>query len=257
MGCIVRRFALAVLLLSGCARPEPVDNGAIDINAAADRAKGDIETYAANTAVIDAAAAATLPAAVATPSVTKAVPLAPAEPGQPGGLLDDRTPIAEGPFAPDSAQAAADVVQRYYAAIESGRYRQAWALWDDGGRDSGMTSDAFVNSFGRYKEYHANIGAPGDMDAGAGQRYVVVPVQVYARLADGRAEYRLGRVILHRVADIDGANAEQKRWHIRSIDLTPVPGGKARKPVAYGTASARTSRLDLKNGGGPDVISAP
>lgn len=245
-----------MLLVSGCAKPDPVDNGAIDINAAADRAKGDIDTYAANTAAINAVAAATLPAAVATPPATEPTPLVPAAPGQPGGLPDDRTPIAEGPFALDSPQAAADVVQLYYAAIESGRYRQAWLLWDHGGKDSGMTSAAFVESFDKYKEYHANIGAPGDVDAGAGQRYVTVPVQVYARLADGRPDYRLGKVTLHRVADIDGATTEQKRWHIRSIDLKPAPAGKGVKPPADGAAMPRPSKRDLRNSGGPEIAPA-
>lgn len=246
-----------MLLLSGCTKSEPVDNGAIDINAAADRAKGDIDTYAANTVAINAATA--LPVAASATPAAEPAPLTPAAPGQPGGLPDDRTPIAEGPFAPDSAQAAADVVQRYYAAIESGRYRQAWALWDHGGKDSGMTSSAFVESFGKYKEYHANIGAPGNMDAGAGQRYVTVPVQVYARLADGRPDYRLGSVTLHRVADIDGATAGQKRWHIRAIDLKPAPGGeaaKAAKPAADGAVLPRPSKRDVRHSGGPEIVPA-
>ena len=84
--------------------------------------------------------------------------------------------------------------------------------------------DAFAAQFARYSEYHANVGAPGDVDAGAGQRYVTVPVQISARLKQGGgAEYRIGSVTLHRTGDIDGATAEQKTWHIRSIDLKPAP----------------------------------
>jgi len=237
------------LLLAACSRPAPVDNAAVDINAAADRAKGDIDTYAANTPAPDEAAdnAVTANAVIAnedaavepTPAGVED-PLTPAAPGQPGGLPDDKTPIAEGPFAADSPQAAADVVQRYYAALESRHYRQAWALWGDDGADSKMSASAFVASFAKYKEYHANIGVPGDVDAGAGQRYVTVPVQIYARLADGKPDYRLGNVVLHRVGDIDGATAEQKQWRIRSIDLKAAPGGK--QAAASRAAKARRER---------------
>lgn len=239
----MRRLAVAMLLLSACAKQEPADNRVIDISAAADRAKDDIATYAANTAEPGPAEAAS-PNGASGPHQADA-PLTPPAPGTPGGLPDDRTPVVEGRFAPDSPQAAAGVVQRYYAAIESGRYRDAWALWDHGGKDSGMTVAAFVASFGKYKEYHADIGAPGDVDAGAGQRYVTVPVQIRARLADGRADYRLGTVTLHRVGDIDGATAEQRQWHIRSIDLKPAPGG---------AATPRPSGRDLRGTGGPGAV---
>lgn len=149
-------------------------------------------------------------------------PLAPPEPGTPGGLANDMTPVSEAPFGPDSAQGAADVVQHYFADIESGRYAQAWALWEDGGNASDMTAKQFAASFARYSEYHANIGAPGDIDAGAGQRYVTVPVVAWGRRATGGARFDLkGSVTLHRTV-VDGASDAQKRWHIRSVDLGPV-----------------------------------
>ena len=146
--------------------------------------------------------------------------LTPPAPGEAGGLPDDRTPVSEGPFTPDGAQGAANVVQTYYALLGEGKYRQAWALWDDGGKASGMSAPAFAASFDKYSEYHANIGAPGRIDAGAGQRHVTVPVQVYARLKQGAAPvYMIGSVTLHRSGDIDGATAAQPSWHIRSADI--------------------------------------
>lgn len=190
-----------VLALAACSQPAPVNNRAADINAAADRAQADVDTYAAN---------------------NMAAPLTPAEPGQPGGLADDGTPVSEAPFAPDSAQGAANVVQTYYALIGEGKYREARTLWGDKGAESGLSADAFAASFAKYSEYHANIGAPGRIDAGAGQRYVTVPVQAYARLKDGTAAYWIGSIVLHR-ADIDGATAEDKTWRIKSIDLKPAP----------------------------------
>ncbi|WP_294329488.1 hypothetical protein [uncultured Sphingomonas sp.] len=171
----------------------------------------------------------TAPAATElAPGNEQVEPLNPPAPGQPGGLPDDRTPVSEAKFTPDSAQGAANVVQTYYALIESGRYGQAWALWSDGGKASGGDAKAFAARFAPYSEYHANIGAPGQIEAGAGQRYVTVPVQVYGRLkATGKPFHQLGEATLHRAGDIDGATPEQRSWHIRAIKFQDDPGKPA------------------------------
>lgn len=171
----------------------------------------------------------TTPAATElAPGNAQLEPLNPPAPGQPGGLPDDRTPVSEAKFTPDSAQGAANVVQTYYALIESDRYDQAWALWSDGGKASGSDAKAFAARFAPYSEYHANIGAPGQIEAGAGQRYVTVPVQVYGRLkASGKPFHQLGEVTLHRTGDIDGATPEQRSWHIRAIKFRDDPGKPA------------------------------
>ncbi|MEO6217959.1 MAG: hypothetical protein ABIO86_18160 [Sphingomonas sp.] len=207
--------ALSLLLIAGCSSgKDAAANQTIDINAAAVQAQGSVDAYAANVTADPSSPAPTQePAALNPPA-----------PGTPGGLPDDRTPVSEAPFTSDSAQGAANVVQTYYALIGEGKYDRARWLWADGGKASGASPDAFAARFARYSEYHANIGAPGDVDAGAGQRYVTVPVQISARLKKGAAaEYQIGSVTLHRTADIDGATAEQKSWHIRSIDLKPAP----------------------------------
>ncbi len=192
---------------------------AIDTNAAVDRAQNDIDNYAANVA-----ADAALPVASSSPPASPALaPLDPPAPGTPGGLADDRTPISEAPFAADSAQGAAQVVQLYYLALGEGDYAKAYKLWGDGGRASGMSAAQFAQSFASYAEYHANVGAPGAIDAGAGQRYVTVPVQPYARLkATGAPAYFIGSVTLHRTG-VDGATAEQRAWRIKSVDIKPAP----------------------------------
>ena len=196
-------LVLSVFALAACSQPAPAGNSAPDLNAAATAAQNDVDRYAA--------------------TEPTAAPLTPAEPGQPGGLPDDRTPLSEAPFAADSAQGAANVVQKYYALIDEKKYRQAWALWGDKGAASGQSPDAFVATFANYSEYHAKVGTAGDVDAGAGQRYVTVPVQAYARRKNGAAAYWIGSVLLHRVAEVDGATAEDKSWRIKSIDLKPAP----------------------------------
>ena len=214
----------AAILVAGCARHDAAADNEIDLNAAAVAAQSEVDAYAAATAAkheADASAASRPAAAPAMP------PVEPIAPGQPGGLPDDRTPVSEAPFAADSAQGAADVVQTYFALIGERQYRRAYALWDDGGRASGTSGEAFVASFGRYAQYAAQVGAPGRIDAGAGQRHVEVPVQVYGRLTDGSPFHASGTATLHRTGDIDGATAAQKTWHISALDLTPrQPAGK-------------------------------
>lgn len=171
-------------------------------------------------------------------------PLTPPAPGTPGGLPDDRTPVSEAPFTPDSAQGAANVVQTYFALIEAGKYRDAWKLWENGGRASKMSADAFAASFDKYAEYHAQIGAPGEIDAGAGQRYVTVPVVVYGRLKDGRRPFNMkGPVTLHRT-EVDGATAGQRAWRIRSTDLDPRPGAAAQPGDEDNRSTARFRCVD-------------
>ncbi|MDQ8756937.1 hypothetical protein RCO27_11935 [Sphingosinicella sp. LHD-64] len=147
--------------------------------------------------------------------------LDPPAPGEPGGLPDDRTPVDEGPFAETSAQGAANVLQSYFALIEQRRYGEARRLWSDDGRASGKSETDFASGFERYREYHANIGGPGEIEGAAGSLYVEVPVQVYGRLRDGAPFNASGTAMLRRVNDVPGSTAEQRRWHISQISVEP------------------------------------
>jgi hypothetical protein len=150
-------------------------------------------------------------------------PVEPPAPGTAGGLPDDRNPVSEAPFAPTSAQGAANLVQTYYALLESGRYRDAWKLWSGAGEASGMSREAFAASFARYAEYHAQIGAPGEIEGAAGSLYVEVPVIVYGRMKSGEAVHMSGPVTLRRVNDVPGSTAEQRKWHITASGVRPRP----------------------------------
>ena len=137
------------------------------------------------------------------------------EPGQPGGLPDDRTPLSEGPIAPGSAADAGQVVQQYAALIGQKRFGEAAALWE--------SPPDLAAQFARYVRIGANIGAPGQVDAGAGQLHVAVPFQLYGRLDDGQVVNGLGTVTLNRVNDVDGSTPEQRKWRIVKIDAEPKP----------------------------------
>jgi len=191
--------ALVLLALAGCGRPDQADRSPA----------GQTTEHAATTRA-------------ASPSAAQ--PLSPPAPGAPGGLPDDRTPIAETPAEPGSAQEAATLVERYYALIESGNYPAARRLWQPGNAGAAESDAAFAAQFALYSEYHANVGAPGRIYAGAGQRHVAVPVQPYARTRqDGMPAYMIGTVTLHRTGDIDGATAEQRQWRITRISIGPAP----------------------------------
>lgn len=153
----------------------------------------------------------------AAPQPAPTNPIPPA-PGEAAGIPEDRTPVSEAPFTGTSAQGAGQVLQTYFALIEAGKYQEAWKLrWKGRGDNAGSARD-FAASFGRYAEYHANIGAPGDVSGAAGSLYVDVPVQIYGRTKDGKSFSSAGTITLRRVNDVPGSTAEERSWRIYSRD---------------------------------------
>ena len=155
------------------------------------------------------------PAGTAGDQAEPVRPAARAEPPgapPPGNASEAARPIvSEAPFAPHSAQGAADVVQTYYALIEAGEYRQAHRLrWD---RDT-LSEAAFEAGFAPYSDYHATIGAPSEIQGAAGSSYVEVPVQLYGHRKDGTPFGTAGTITLRRVNDVAGSTAEQRMWRI-------------------------------------------
>lgn len=125
--------------------------------------------------------------------------------------------MTEAEPGPDDARS---IVASYYDALSARRYDQAYALWDPAAVR--MDSVAFAASFAKYKSYTAEVGVPGRVDAGARQRYVSVPVRISAVAADdGEPITMTGSVTLHRIAQIDGASASQRRWRIRNAAIGP------------------------------------
>ena len=143
--------------------------------------------------------------------------LTPPEPGQPGGLPDDRTPVSEAAIDPKSAQGAGQVVQHYAALVEQGRFAEARELWEDADK-----ADALAARLSGYKEVHAQIGTPGDMEGAAGSVYVTAPLQLYGRTKSGAQFTQIGTATLRRVNDVPGSTEEQRRWHIVAIELNPA-----------------------------------
>lgn len=149
--------------------------------------------------------------------------------------------VNEGRVPEDSPQAAAHVVESYYALLDAGRYDHAYALWKPGA--AGMGREAFAASFAGYRDYHAKIGAPSDVEGAAGSRYVTVPVRVYGTLGAGGPFDMRGSVTLSR-AVVDGATAEQRRWRISGSDIKPRPGEGQPSPTADSRADVRFRCMD-------------
>lgn len=143
------------------------------------------------------------------------------EPGEPGGLPDDRNLVEEGPIDPKSGQGAGQVLQSYAALLEQARWAEARRLWTQGGDGSGLTPQAFEEAFAKYAEIHAEIGAPGPVEGAAGSAYVEIPVRFYGKLKSGRDISSAGTATLRRVNDVPGSTEEQRRWHIYRIDVQP------------------------------------
>lgn len=158
------------------------------------------------------------PAAPTTPAPAASLPpVEPRPPGSPGALPDDRTPISEAPFTPQSAQGAANVVQTYFANLEMGRVDEAAKLRSDG------DARALAVELSQYSEYHALIGAPGRIEGAAGSLYVEVPVQAYGRSTSGAEFHQIGKAVLRRVNDVPGSTPEQRAWRIERIELEDAP----------------------------------
>lgn len=154
-------------------------------------------------------------------------PLTPPAPGTPGGLPASAAPPEEDAIDPKSPQGAAQVVQGYYGLLEERRFDDAQDMWNEQGAIGSEEDDAFARRFRNFSEIHANVGAPGQIEGAAGSLYVVVPVQVYGRLAaNGKPWYRLRQVTLRRANDVPGSSKADRRWHIESIGpyVAPVEG---------------------------------
>ncbi|NUS99790.1 MAG: hypothetical protein HOP96_02295 [Sphingomonas sp.] len=178
----MRRLAFAATLLAACSQQQPPQNEVAN----------------------------TVDSSLPSPPPPPEAPLSPPAPGDPGGLTDDRTPLSEGPIDPKSAQGAGQVLQTYFTLAEQGKFAEANALWSDG---------ATRLDLGKYREIHANVGGPGDMEGAAGSSFVDYPVQLYGRLKNGREFSSRGTMTLRRVNDVPGSTAEQRKWHIYRSDF--------------------------------------
>jgi hypothetical protein len=133
------------------------------------------------------------------------------ETSRPERSIGDRS-SAEQPSAP------ADVVKRYYSAIESGDYATAYSLWEGAGKASGQTLAQFEHGFAQTERTTATISDSVRVEGAAGSQYATVPVMVEAITREGKRQHFAGTYTVRR-AMADGATPEQRTWHIYSAHL--------------------------------------
>jgi hypothetical protein len=134
-------------------------------------------------------------------------------------LFDGKgAPMPECTVAPKSAAAAVAVVQRYYAALNAHDYGTAWQQWGDDGPPNQPLAK-FQAGFAHTSATRVTIGTLPPGEGAAGSIYQTVPVTIDATLDDGTHQRFVGTYAIRRVNDVDGASADQLRWHIGSAHL--------------------------------------
>lgn len=144
------------------------------------------------------------------PSEAAPIPTATATPAP----VPTSTPSKAASEAPLPLDAAAledrkdpDRLLRYYATALSARdWAAAAKAWGEG---SGVTAKTLKESYDRAEAPQLTVGK-GITEGAAGSLYYEVPAML--RFGSGPPEH--GSLVLRRVNDVDGATAEQLRWHI-------------------------------------------
>ncbi|MEO6152505.1 MAG: hypothetical protein ABIT09_06450 [Croceibacterium sp.] len=133
-------------------------------------------------------------------------------------------PIATPLTAVDKGETGArDVLLTWARALELGDYDRAFAQWGtEAEARSGMTRTGHAAYWRKFKTITVAVPT-GTMDGAMGSSYYQVPTTVVGKQRANGKPYRLaGTVTLRRVKDVDGATADQLRWHIEQVDLKPV-----------------------------------
>ncbi len=207
---------LGLALLAGC-KGEPQANES--------RASND-DAWNVTEIPADESAAANAPAGA----------LVPPEPGEPGGLPDDRRPLDESAARdPASVAASGATIELFGLALADGRYDDAYRFWADGGRRSGMNEAQFAENYRKYSEIHVRVGRPEAQGNDAAR----VPVQIYGRLRENGSPFNLyGPITLERNPAGQRGEAGQPPWLITASALTLMgevtvsqTGGDAQIPL--------------------------
>jgi hypothetical protein len=120
----------------------------------------------------------------------------------------------------DSTTAAADVVRRFYAAIDAKNFAAAYALREPGATPR-QTLDQLAAHFAQTARVEVAIGNLRRVEGAAGSRYITVPVVVRAVSTGGENQLFEGTYTRRRSV-VDGASADERRWRIYSEELRQV-----------------------------------
>ncbi len=121
----------------------------------------------------------------------------------------------------DSAPAevtSADVIRRYYKAIDARQYGDAYRLWSQSGKASGKSETDFAAGFAQTQSVNVTVSDSVRTEGAAGSQFATIPVAIDATLRNGTHQHFAGTYTLRR-SMVDGATPEQRAWRIYSADL--------------------------------------
>ncbi|MDB5693351.1 MAG: hypothetical protein JWO81_2414 [Alphaproteobacteria bacterium] len=130
---------------------------------------------------------------------------------QPARTEAHSAPVAQPAEETKAGAAAADMLRRYYALIEAGKYDAAWAMRTAG---QGMDAGRFAAHFKAYARYHSEVGVPSRPVQSEGWVYVEVPVMTTGRFLGGKPFGSAGSVSLRRPAPVIEAPPGERGWRI-------------------------------------------
>ena len=119
------------------------------------------------------------------------------------------------PAPPSTSRDPATVVVAWAKAMSLKDWGSAYRYWGDHGARSGLTQAQFAANWGKLTNPEFELHS-GTTEGAAGSLYYTAPIM----LIDGRRQVN-GEIVLRRVDDVDGASAEQLRWHIESLSIEP------------------------------------
>ena len=119
------------------------------------------------------------------------------------------------PVPPSESCDPAQVVVAWAKTMTLKQWGSAYLYWGDHGARSGLTPAQFAAKWGKLTNPEFELH-PGTTEGGAGSLYYTAPIV----LIDG-PRHVTGEIVLRRVNDVDGASAEQLRWHIESLTIKP------------------------------------
>lgn len=134
----------------------------------------------------------------------------------PGNALEANTASEEAAKAAEalkSPAAAAAVIADYAVLAENGKYPEAAKLWTNP-----TAAAQFATSLEDYPKVKLTAGKPGDEEGAAGSIFITVPLTLDLTLRSGSPYQMVCKASLRRVNDVPGSTAEQRRWHIETID---------------------------------------
>lgn len=129
----------------------------------------------------------------------------------------DMTPAELTPEAAKTETGARAILLSFARAIELKEYDQAWNMLGTSAKRE-WSKSAFNEVFANLDKI--TVAVPdGMMEGAAGSVYYTVPMSITSTDTDGRPIAIEGPIVLRRVNDVPGSTAEQRKWHIESLEL--------------------------------------